>query len=583
MNLHHPVSRLAAFAVAGLFAVAAALPFVLAQPPAARRYAILVGVKAYNHADLPDLEFTERDVEELAALLEPAGYRVTLLTTAAGQKDEARRPTLANIQKAVDKALADVTKHDTVLVALAGHGYQPDDSKESYFCPLDAKPKNKQTLLPLASLIEKMTDSGAGVKLLLVDACRNDPEAGRGRRGVDGSRVEALPTGVAALFSCSTGQRAYETKKAGGGHGVFFHCVLEGLRGKAGRNDRGEVTWNRLAEYVQENVEGKAREWLGEEAKQVPNEVKNLSGRSPVVLEVKRDRPLLLDCREGVRAEKVREAQEAWAKYLGRKVEEEVEIADGVKMTFVLIPPGKFRMGSPRGEQDYLTKTYFEGKRPDWLDEETLHEVTLTEPFDLGKTEVTQAQYQALGLDNPSRFKGADRPVETVSWEEASAWAEQLTKKRGDKHLYRLPAEAEWEYSCRGGRSSSQPFGIGDGRALSSREANFNGNFPYGGADKGPYLEATRAVGSYKANALGLYDMHGNVWEWCQDWYGPYPNGAVTNPTGPAEGSFRVFRGGSWIFSGWYCRAANRVGFVPVNRGDLGFRLARSFPSGVNK
>jgi formylglycine-generating enzyme required for sulfatase activity len=593
MNLHHPVSRLAAFAVAGLFAVAAALPFVLAQPPAARRYAILVGVKAYNHADLPDLEFTERDVEELAALLEPAGYRVTLLTTAAGQKDEARRPTLANIQKAVNKALANVTKHDTVLVGLAGHGYQPEDSKESYFCPLDAKPKNKQTLLPLAGLVEKMTDSGAGVKLLLVDACRNDPESGRGR-GVDGSRVESLPEGVAALFSCKPGQRAFETKKAGGGHGVFFHFVLEGLRGKAGPNDRGEVTWSRLAEYVEENVEVKAREWLGEEAKQVPNEVKNLSGRSPVVLAlrnanprddtaVKRDPPPLLDCRDGVSAEKVRAAQEAWAKYLGRKVEEDVEIG-GVKMTFVLVPPGKFRMGSPREEQDYVTKTYFEGKRPDWLDTEALHEVTLTEPFYLGKTEVTQKQYQALGLGNPSNFKGDDLPVEQVSWLEARDWAEKLTKKLGDKHLYRLPTEAEWEYSCRGGRSSSQPFGIGDGRALSSSEANFNGNYPYGGADKGKYLAATCAVGSYKPNALGLLDMHGNVWEWCQDWYGPYPAGAVTNPTGPSEGSHRVTRGGSWLNGGRVCRAAARGRFEPGSRYVYpGFRLARSSPSGVNK
>jgi serine/threonine protein kinase/formylglycine-generating enzyme required for sulfatase activity len=286
----------------------------------------------------------------------------------------------------------------------------------------------------------------------------------------------------------------------------------------------------------------------------------------PKKTEAKDNSPDLLDCLLGVSREEVERKQKAWAAYLGRQVEEEVEIADGVKMTFVLVPPGKFRMGSPPDEEEREAVEF-------------LHEVTLTEPFYLGKTEVTQKQYKALGVDNPSKFKGDDLPVEMVSWEEATTWAEKLTKKRGDKHLYRLPTEAEWEYSCRGGRSSSKPFGIGDGRALTSSEANFDGNYPYGGADKGPYVKATCAVGSYKPNALGLHDMHGNVWEWCQDGYGLYPN-----PTVPAEGSLRVGRGGSWSYGGMGCRAASRGRFEPGLRSDgLGFRLARSSPSGVNK
>jgi formylglycine-generating enzyme required for sulfatase activity len=179
---------------------------------------------------------------------------------------------------------------------------------------------------------------------------------------------------------------------------------------------------------------------------------------------VERRRPALLDCtgKDGVSAKKMRQAQAAWARYLGRKVEESVEIGKGVKMTFVLVPPGKFQMGSPADQKDRD-------------EDETLHTVTLTRPFYLGKYEVTQAQYEALTGKNPSRFKGANLPVETVSWEEARAYAEKLTKKRGDKRVYRLPTEAEWEYTCRGGRSSSKPFGIGDGLSLSSREANFDG------------------------------------------------------------------------------------------------------------
>ncbi len=280
-------------------------------------------------------------------------------------------------------------------------------------------------------------------------------------------------------------------------------------------------------------------------------------------------RPPLLDCtgETGVSAAAVRQAQQAWARYLGRQVEEEDEIAPGVKMVFVLVPPGKFRMGSPKEETNRS-------------DDETQHEVELTKPFYLGKYEVTQEQYERVTGKSPSNFKGADLPVETVSWEEADAYALELTRKTRDKLLYRLPSEAEWEYSCRGGCSFSNPFGIGDGRSLSSTLANFNGKYPYGGAGEGPNLEKTARVGSYKPNPLGLYDTHGNVWEWCADWYGEYPSGKATDPTDPQGGSDRVRRGGCWYGYAWSCRAANRRRGEPGFRyNDLGFRLAR-VPSG---
>jgi formylglycine-generating enzyme required for sulfatase activity len=285
----------------------------------------------------------------------------------------------------------------------------------------------------------------------------------------------------------------------------------------------------------------------------------------------KAERPVPLDCTgpEGVSAAEVRRAQQAWAKSLGRQVEETIEIGNGVKMTFVLVPPGKFLMGASEGEQERDK-------------DEAPHEVTLTEPFDLGKTEVTQAQYEALiGGIPPSFFKGSDRPVEQVTWEEACAYATELTKKRGDAYVYCLPTEAQWEYGCRSGRPASMPFGIGDGRSLSSRQANINGNFPYGGAEKGPYRESTCDVGSYEANALGLLDMHGNVWEWCADGYELYPSGAVKNPIEPAGGYSRVMRGGSWSSDAGRCRAAYRGGSLPSDRAkNMGFRLARSMASG---
>ena len=163
-------------------------------------------------------------------------------------------------------------------------------------------------------------------------------------------------------------------------------------------------------------------------------------------------RPALLDCTNetGVSAAAMKNAQKVWATYLGRQVEEEDEIAPGVTMAFVLVPPGRFLMGSPEGETDRSK-------------DETLHEVTITQPFYLGKHVVTQAQYQAVTGQNPSHFKGTALPVESVSWEEADAFTRELKKKRSLKHLYRLPTEAQWEYACRGGRPSSQPFDIGDG------------------------------------------------------------------------------------------------------------------------
>jgi formylglycine-generating enzyme required for sulfatase activity len=282
--------------------------------------------------------------------------------------------------------------------------------------------------------------------------------------------------------------------------------------------------------------------------------------------------PAPLDCtgEKGRTPAEVKAAQQAWAKYLGRKVEEEDEITPGMKMTFVLVPPGLFLMGSPKNEAERnVGETKF--------DAEVQHEVTITRPFYLGKTEVTQEQYQALTGKNPSRFKGASLPVEKVSWEEADAFALQLTQnKAGTNLLYRLPTEAEWEYACRGGRPSSNRFGIGDGTSLASNQANFNEKYPYGAPAQGTYLAKTCRVGSYPATALGLNDMHGNVWEWCGDWYAKYPTGKVTDPTGPKEGSLRVHRGGGWIDHAGQCRAAQRYGRLPGDRYDcLGFRLAR--------
>ena len=241
-----------------------------------------------------------------------------------------------------------------------------------------------------------------------------------------------------------------------------------------------------------------------------------------------------------------------------------IELAPGVWMELQLIPVGTFLMGSPKKEK---------GRHND----ETRHEVTLTQPFLIGKYPVTQAQWQAVMGSNPSYFQGDNLPVEHVSWDDAQSFFEKVLQKTGQAVC--LPTEAQWEYSCRAGTST--PFHFG--QVLNGTQANCAGYNPYGTTKKGPYLEKTSPVGSYPANAWGLYDMHGNVWEWCADRYGDYPKGPITDPLGSEGGSVCVIRGGSWFYGAANCRSALRIGDDPsIRYYGYGFRLALS-SSGIPK
>jgi formylglycine-generating enzyme required for sulfatase activity len=232
-------------------------------------------------------------------------------------------------------------------------------------------------------------------------------------------------------------------------------------------------------------------------------------------------------------------------------------------MKLVLIPPGTFTMGSPPGEKGH--DRY-----------EIQHRVTLTRGFYMGSTEVTQGQYRTATGKNPSHFKGDDRPVEMVSWHDAVGFCKKLTeqeraaKKIGSGDSYRLPTEAEWEYACRAGTTT--PFFFG--RTISTDQANYDGDYVYKNGRKGVNRGQTIKAGSFPPNAYGLYDMHGNVWEWCWDRYRKYPEEPVVDPTGPRVGSFRVSRGGSWLYGPIFCRSALRFRYDPSYRFDsLGFRV----------
>ena len=289
--------------------------------------------------------------------------------------------------------------------------------------------------------------------------------------------------------------------------------------------------------------------------------------------------------------------QDAWSRYLGKPVEK----TNSIGMKLVLIPPGEFMMGSPEAEEG----------RFDW--EGPQHRVRITKPFYLGAHEVTVGQFRRFVSDagyktdaekdgkggfgvtadgnweqkpeytwrNPGFPQTDEHPVVNVSWNDAVAFCEWLSGKEGRE--YRLPTEAEWEYACRAGTTTryyhgNEEEGLAQVGNVADAEAKkkFPGWTTISASDGYVY---TAPVGKFRANGFGLYDMHGNVWEWCSDWYDAkyYANSPVDNPKGPASGSYRVVRGGSWRDSPRLCRSASRLGGSPVRRCyDLGFRVAWS-------
>lgn len=251
---------------------------------------------------------------------------------------------------------------------------------------------------------------------------------------------------------------------------------------------------------------------------------------------------------------------------------------NAVGMLFALVPAGRFWMGSPPEEASRFD------------DEGPQHVVRITRPFYLGVYPVTQAEYSALMDDAPSYYSatgpGSDRvagldtsrhPVDSLSWEQATALCLRLSAQTGQVH--RLPSEAEWEYACRAGISLAGPFHWGG--SLSSRLANFDGREPFGDGEEGPFLRRTVPVDAYPPNAFGLYDLHGNVSEWCWDRFDEnyYRTGPEANPPGPDTGDHRVLRGGSWTDPGKYCRAAFRYDRPPgEGRRDFGVRVVMEHP-----
>lgn len=516
---------------------------------AGKRYAVIVGVKKYRPGQpLPELSFTENDATKLAEILKTGGYQVTLMTQAVGRIEgrEVMNPLSDYIRDQIDAVVKNpfLKDDDIVIVALAGHGVQYEHSVNGrksphfYFCPADANIRGLQTtkdisersrLIDLSELYDGLKDCKAGGKLLLVDACRNDPSKPAITRSLASATLPPLPPpsgGTAAFFSCSAHQKAFEDADLK--HGVFFHHVIEALQGRADaatadRPADGQITLAELSQHVSiETYDFVRNKYQG--AKQAP-ELKGEFRLSVPLIELKQEL-----------------------------------ITNSIGMKLNLIPAGEFMMGSPKSEQS----------RHD--DEGPQHKVRISTEFYMGQTEVTQGQWFKVMNQKPWQgaelLKEGDRyPASFVSWNAAVDFCRRLSEQ--ESRTYRLPTEAEWEYACRAGATTAYGFG--------SSVAQLSGYAWWGGIGGGNAMfeKYAHIVRTREANAFGLYDMHGNLYEWCSDQYDSkyYGNSPLVDPPG-GSGTSRVLRGGSWAGGAGYARCSYRHSLKPDSGGgNVGFRV----------
>jgi formylglycine-generating enzyme required for sulfatase activity/uncharacterized caspase-like protein len=608
----------------GFLAIAMLLMLSLPSAKAAKnqRAALVIGNSAYKTSPLAN---PVNDANDMAALLEKLDFHVTKLT------DASRR----EMKEAINAFGKRLRKGGTGLFYFAGHGVQVEGI--NYLIPIGAIIESERDVqyesVNANRVLSKMQDAGNPLNMVFLDACRNNPFARMFRSAQQGLAPMDAPKGSLVAFATAPGNTAADGT---GRNGVFTkHLItqmpLPGLeiglmmrRVRAGvqadtgdkqtpfelssltgsfyfNNASGEPsapaapppsvtlppqppgtkasgigdyeavarkrkavmakwrTWQERMESEYEKAESLCQDPVFK-----PEEKADIWGR--FLAAYGEDNPYSnRDESLRVRAEG---AQRDWEAKKGQMLAMGSRpgpvggksFTNSLGMKFVYIAPGTFTMGSPSGEL---------GRDSD----ENQHRVALSRGYYLQTTEVTQGQWKAVMGSNPSHFKncGDDCPVENVSWNDAQNFIRKLNQKEGgDK--YRLPTEAQWESAARAGSDTALANG-----GITEKECGHDPNLDAMGWYCGNANKTSHPVRRKKPNAWGLYDMIGNVWEWCQDWKGDYPSRAVTDPTGPSGGSGRVKRGGSWLSDARYCRSADRDIRDPGSRLDyLGFRLLRT-------
>jgi len=487
----------------------------------AGKYALIIGNGSYKDAPLST---PVNDAEVMASTLRSLGFSVSKETDIS--------------HRTMEQAIRDfgnrLSPGDTALFYFSGHGAQADGS--NYLIPIGADIQSEDEIkhksVAADIVLAKMKSARSAVNIIILDACRNNPFKGFKSMG-NGLAPMAAVKGTFIAYATAPGTVAY----TGNESTSIYTKYLTNLMKKPGL--KIEDVFKRVRESVISDTSDK----------QIPWEASSLTGKD-----------FYFNGEGGQRQEQERETP-----YKPEVSESRTSSAsdktftNSLGMKFVRIPAGSFMMGSPSGE-------------PGHESDETQHRVSISNSFYMQTTEVTQGQWKAVMGSNPSKFTdcGDNCPVENVSWDDVQGFIKKLNQK--GEGTYRLPTEAEWEYAARAGTTT--PFSFGD--CLAADQANYDGNNPLSGCPKGAYRQKTVRVGSFAPNAWGLYDMHGNVWEWCADWKGDYPSGDVTDPTGPSSSSYRVLRGGGWYDVAWVCRPASRDYYSPGGRDDsYGFRLVR--------
>jgi formylglycine-generating enzyme required for sulfatase activity len=581
--------------VASVLTLALICAAVSGPARAAGKYALVIGVEHYIPDQLSQLNYAEDDAVALGEALGKLGFEVITMTSQA--ENPLHKPSNAKkIETQIRERLDGRNASDTVVLALSGHGVEfQDEDAESWFCPEEAVLSDRTTLLPMSGVLAAMGACGAGKKLLLVDACRDKFLPKGGGKGVNvvdtgSSGPKRLPAsaGTLALFACRSGERSFELADLG--HGVFTSYVVDYLSGKASKElyDNGQANVKGLDAFVSSSTRERVSQVFA-------------SSQRPVSIQPAGE----LDnwSLGGVQ--------------LLPKPGEVVENSIGMKL--VMIPAGEFLIGSDETKASLRRDLTAAGIDVDETfsnsDERPVHKVQITKPFLMGQTEVTLGQFLqfyhdgykgrldceidgkgGFGYDAEEGFKQDekyrpwswgfdgqtnDHPVVNVSWNDCVAFCEWLSRK--EKKPYRLPTEAEWEYACRAGTSTRYWFGedfekLADCENVGDQTAKgFFKLWGYHILSRDGFAFTAPVGAKRRANPFGLYDMHGNVAEWCSDWYGDYEVGTVRDPKGAALGSERVFRGGGWSWPASYCRSANRSKVNPSNLDDhVGFRLALS-------
>ena len=565
----------------------------------AARRALLIGNAQYQHERA--LENTVADVWALAGALGELGFETTVGEDLTADEMDA----------ALEEFVADLGGRDLALYYYSGHGLQVDAKNQAtnYLLPVDYEAGPTASVRRKAVAVETVKErleAAAQVRVLVLDACRDNPYKSSGG-GLAAMALGARGTLIA--YAAGAGRKASDNP--GGDLGLYMTHLVEELQGE-------EVELGAVFERTQQRVDAASQQrqtpeiydnvvgslWLREKPGTRPTWTASGSGK-PVDKEVGG----LLGVAErqwnSVQNSENPEVLEAFARDFadvrgtGSWVAEAKRLAaelrgpgpsppsvrewtNTIGMEFVWVEAGSFEMGSPEEEA---------GRDGD----EHQHEVRLSRGYWLGKYEVTQGEWEAVMGSTPSSFKGcgARCPVETVSWEDAQEFIGNLNEdESGRGYQYRLPTEAEWEYAARAGTRGATP--EGELRILGQRNAPvLDGQAWYGGNSGVGYAGAydcgdwegrqqgsercgPHPVGEKGANGWGLQDMLGNVAEWVGDWHGEYPAGAVTDPRGPATGSARVNRGGSWYHNARRVRSARRGSGSPGHRNiGLGFRLVR--------